>query len=834
MLWRFLWITDLHYELPDANYLDDPKELQSFERAYEENAFDLFYKILGTKELKNSLSFIAIGGDVTSHGIPRGIQKFKLHGLPKLQKLVRSEAICIVPGNHDVAWGLDPTAPGYFDDKFKVFRDMVDVTGMSSCLFPAGELHDLDPAHDPKLVFSLPPLGVPWYKDDAKRVFVLNINSALRCGELNKRMVADIQNYVATKLPTSGFKLQGNEKDLKRYFIRDVAQITPGQITELEKMIDDLRGNLDHPWESYLRVALVHHHVVHYPGQQIEHKGYEFMVDSPRLLDFLKHYDFDIVLTGHKHQAYQDVHRWKEKEIFVIGGPTVGGYSQQEFRGIRLVTVESNQSERRVEIQNLNLKLANDPQELMSEGKLKPLISRIPPETILKRAAAEKGYSYREVASITNLAQDGDAHRIVECEDLIIKDESCPRAQTHPLHFPPTSGYLDRLLVTGANHTVIPSGDFPEDRSAKTSDDLFLSFDPPLSSNKKVSYRYEWLAVNGFAMDKLQYTRKYGSQGRMRNIEYTHLIPEDPIEELTVVVQFPEGFKLSKPPRLRIAKVNKKQADSRLWEVDRPTERFLEDNHALRYYESINIAALRVKTPDAALAYGIQWDLPDAPAREGVERLRNILERLCGDEDACLKTLARVLEASREMLLQGWNGELDGCIMAFQMYPEGSGSVGGALHVTLAVRQRPAKLDGSHLLAQDILKLRGKVIPYGLGIAGRAFKANRIRLYIANPQKSPSATFDTSDRIEPDYYLPVPGTLSHKTVIVLPLHVPVEDEIFLDKPAVYATREPYGVLNIGSESDQCPVAKLLREGEYQLLHFQHLVNKKMFAELSSR
>ncbi len=73
----------------------------------------------------------------------------------------------------------------------------------------------------------------------------------------------------------------------------------------------------------------MHHHVVHYPGQQAEHKGYEFMVDSPRLLEFLEGYDFDIVLTGHKHHSYGKIEHFKDKDMFIIGGPTVGGDSNE-------------------------------------------------------------------------------------------------------------------------------------------------------------------------------------------------------------------------------------------------------------------------------------------------------------------------------------------------------------------------------------------------------------------------------------------------------------------------------------------------------------------------
>ena len=114
--WRFLWITDLHYELPDANYLDDPKELkEKYDAPFRENVFTNFNRILRYGGFENmELDFIVIGGDITTHGNRRGFDTFLAQAFPLLQSLVPTKAICIVPGNHDVVWGIDPTEEGYF------------------------------------------------------------------------------------------------------------------------------------------------------------------------------------------------------------------------------------------------------------------------------------------------------------------------------------------------------------------------------------------------------------------------------------------------------------------------------------------------------------------------------------------------------------------------------------------------------------------------------------------------------------------------------------------------------------------------------------------------
>jgi hypothetical protein len=50
--WNFLWITDLHYELPDANFIDDAKEVDRRFLQFRESAFSNFDRILEFSGLK--------------------------------------------------------------------------------------------------------------------------------------------------------------------------------------------------------------------------------------------------------------------------------------------------------------------------------------------------------------------------------------------------------------------------------------------------------------------------------------------------------------------------------------------------------------------------------------------------------------------------------------------------------------------------------------------------------------------------------------------------------------------------------------------------------------
>ncbi len=118
------------------------------------------------------------------------------------------------------------------------------------------------------------------------------------------------------------------------------------------------------------------------------------------------------------------------------------------------------------------------------------------------------------------------------------------------------------------------------------------------------------------------------------------------------------------------------------------------------------------------------------------------------------------------------------------------------------------------------------VLEYGEGIAGRAFKANSIRIYQDPSIIGPQIPGQDQSRYEPNFYKTVPGTITHKALVAFPVHLPVHDSEFDNDPNIYESREPYGVLNIGSELADCPVGQyLLLNRTPDLLPFQHRINK---------
>jgi hypothetical protein len=442
------------------------------------------------------------------------------------------DAICVVPGNHDIVSGLVLSDPGYYEKKFASFNDLIRQTGVTSCLFPRGDGHSLS--------FESPLRG-PIYVNEARRVIVLAINSSIRCGELD----ATLNEMLRSKIPTPSFVSGGGIpvelEDFKSHLIRDVAHVTQLQIQRLETLINAKKHELAGTWNEYLRIAVLHHHLAPYPGQQLEHRGYEFMVDPSRVLSLLEEFDFDVALTGHRHETFEMKYPMGErKDIFLIGGTTIGGSPVGgSGRGFRLITFESDRYQRKVTIKDIQHKFVyGNAAERIEDSTPRVLAIKRPTEAILSAEINSAGFGCGDVVASTRITRDGDALRAVECHKFRVKRKR-PALYRREIALPSTSGYVERvkagIIHAQHNQDVIvirqPDEHFRDQP-------LELQFDPPLGDRRDVSYQYEWVAVNAFAQDGLQFQFKYPSRTDpdKKDAEFVAFNPVDPARRLTLIV----------------------------------------------------------------------------------------------------------------------------------------------------------------------------------------------------------------------------------------------------------------------------------------------------------
>jgi predicted phosphodiesterase len=361
-----LHIADLHYVSPNTNFQDDNKA--DVPAAMRVSAFTNFHAILQHGFAGRDLDAISLGGDITTHGKTEGFQLFEKNTLPLLRELVPSAAICAVAGNHDVVWNLDPNETSYFDVKFKDFSELVQRNSLTSCLIPTGTVPSSP--NDP-IQFSSSS-GVPVYVDPGQRLLMLCVNSSIRCGEVNVAMRSSLRDpilKVSATHPSAKTQLDSLLLEIDRRSLFDIPHVTNLQLNELSTALIKIKSGLGELWPEFTKVAVVHHHVVPFKLQVPEYKPFEIMADAAGLLEVLTSFGFQVVLTGHKHQPYVQQLRFRESELLIVGGLTVGGYPMPgSLQGLRHIHIRRQEQTLTVRVADIPCNQLGDLPTLVSDA----------------------------------------------------------------------------------------------------------------------------------------------------------------------------------------------------------------------------------------------------------------------------------------------------------------------------------------------------------------------------------------------------------------------------------------------------------------------------------
>lgn len=282
-------------------------------------------------------SAVLVGGDLTSRGEPEGFERFRSKwDTLRAGAFRKTEIVAVVPGNHDVLWDWPGEEFGdltrlkkdgqYYTLKFRSFLKCATSFADTWALMPEST------STESSLKFDS--TGSPVRVSSDGQLTVLCINSAIRCGEISEASARDLSRILAHDPTARDRAWEGSDhqsvikqfrQEVERLLRNDVAQITQAQLEALKCHIEKLpRGKV----HDGLRIALVHHHLLPIWDAQTEHKAYENMVDTHRLLGFLIEHGFQVVLCGHKHQSYETVFDVPGKgSILVIGTAAASGPS---------------------------------------------------------------------------------------------------------------------------------------------------------------------------------------------------------------------------------------------------------------------------------------------------------------------------------------------------------------------------------------------------------------------------------------------------------------------------------------------------------------------------
>ncbi len=529
-------------------------------------------------------------------------------------------------------------------------------------------------------------------------------------------------------------------------------------------------------FKKAFKIVAVHHHPFPVNWRYNEKDRWLTMVNAGRFLSAILVRQIHLVLHGHEHhQAHARVSSSlgdNDHEAAIVSlGATLRkaqGPEQKNWFGVVHVDHHSVDVKFYASVDGL-FKPAQETQNLCVRSRSESA------ELQFEQSAAKSGYLCRALAAVAIIDKDGDARRSVECEDVTITDDNYDVAALERLRLPWTSGYVYGLRAEGKGIGVsltsrIPPGSRNHDFETK------VDFGRRLAVPDQVSYDYHWHAVNAFAMNQREFDIKYPSFRGRENIEFTHYTVSDPIEALTVVVKFPDGFRPPDLPRVRVMDFSPgKGVDE--WPRNHEAERLAGSRHALRYFDSLNIAALRVDKPRPGLSYGIEWRLPPAPARikdeytAKIDAFRQIWLKAKPTEPQGAKLselLVRLVIGARGLLMKDWSGDVEASLM----FPDKDYN----LRFLSAVVDEAGS---AHPVRYDDF-----VLDFGDGVAGRAFKTNQLRIYAYWDEESD----------EPQYYRPFDAGPPHRVLISFPVQAPVA-----------AVRDPYCVFSLGSTRADCPL-----------------------------
>jgi hypothetical protein len=182
---------------------------------------------------------LLVTGDTAIRGNEHGMRAFADTVEPLVRAMKDEGRIaCIVPGNHDVTWNL-PDDLKRLSDEFVSFRHcLIDRLGVGSCLFPRA-------GRDGALEFEPPDHG-PLLVDVPRKLVVLAINSAIRCGERNTTMLNRLQEQIETLAAPIGPAARDTIlKWAEEKAVSDVAHVTEVQRRALRERMEQKRREIE-------------------------------------------------------------------------------------------------------------------------------------------------------------------------------------------------------------------------------------------------------------------------------------------------------------------------------------------------------------------------------------------------------------------------------------------------------------------------------------------------------------------------------------------------------------------------------------------------------------
>ncbi len=339
---RLLHLSDLHFGSRSKEDVDWKTFISNAERETRKDRLQAILELLDRKP-----DYVIISGDVTVAGRKDGFQSTHdfIDWLESNFNITRNN-IVVVPGNHDVArtknimnpisqkdrWNdfhryighrcIRPWLPSHDPDKEKIIDDLEtslraakenSIWGGFHCDTGETELRNSRP--------------FPFVLNRKQKILIYAFNSASISGghiEVDPKVSNAINALKSGEFRhNSDLSIVIEALDSERQI--DAARIQPEEIGLFQRIMNTLRDTAPDEIEQILRIAVLHHHVVPYPLEEV--KKFDLPTNAGRFIKELTEEKFQVIFHGHKHypSIFSSSTPIEDKSQLVFSGGTVGG-----------------------------------------------------------------------------------------------------------------------------------------------------------------------------------------------------------------------------------------------------------------------------------------------------------------------------------------------------------------------------------------------------------------------------------------------------------------------------------------------------------------------------
>lgn len=270
-----LHLTDIHFgkeqflgDIKVKKTLADNSKIQR-SQVYS-NTLKAITRYLEANDL--TLDAVIVSGDITIGNQESGFKMFDELINSLGSKRPENKNIVVLPGNHDVTWGLKDGDPNKYQLFIKYIRDAGYTTPY---------LDVVDEGKNPDIILNL----------DSGKVQIVPINTSHYCGSLSG--FSDDAEWSKAKHLLESNSLTEIIKEIDKFRLHDISRVSPAQIDFIDSKIDKEDATV-------FKIAVTHHPISPVTINE-EFKTFESITNLGSLRNFIFEKNFRMLLHGHKH-----------------------------------------------------------------------------------------------------------------------------------------------------------------------------------------------------------------------------------------------------------------------------------------------------------------------------------------------------------------------------------------------------------------------------------------------------------------------------------------------------------------------------------------------------